>query len=123
MDNKEDKQKKVFISYSWTNSRHEKWVYELAERLVNDGVNVILDKWDLKEGQDKYTFMESMIQDTTIDKVLIICEKGYKDKANKREGGVGTETQIITPELYEKTSQTKFTHLYKRQDSNSNVFT
>lgn len=119
MDNKEDKQKKVFISYSWTNSRHEKWVYELAERLVNDGVNVILDKWDLKEGQDKYTFMESMIQDTTIDKVLIICEKGYKDKANKREGGVGTETQIITPELYEKTSQTKYIPIIAEEGENS----
>lgn len=44
----EEKIKKVFISYSWTNVTHEKWVLELAERLVSDGVDVVLDKWDLK---------------------------------------------------------------------------
>lgn len=37
---------KVFISYSWTNPEHEKWVIELAEGLVKDGVHVLLDKWD-----------------------------------------------------------------------------
>jgi hypothetical protein len=108
MGQKEEKRKKVFISYCWTNSNHEQWVLDLAKRLVDDNVHVILDKWDLKPGQDKYKFMESMVLDSTIDKVLIICDKGYKEKADKREGGVGTETQIITPELYEKTSQTKY---------------
>lgn len=104
----EQEQKKVFISYSWTSPSHERWVLELAERLMLNGVNVILDKWDLSEGQDKYKFMESMVQDKTIDKVLIICDRGYKEKADDREGGVGTETQIITPMLYTKASQTKF---------------
>ena len=101
-------QKKVFISYSWTSKNHEYWVLQLAERLVHNGVDVVLDKWDLAEGQDKYAFMESMVQDSSIDKVLIVCDKGYKEKADGREGGVGTETQIITPALYNKVSQTKF---------------
>ena len=52
---------KIFISYSWSSSSHERWVLELAERLVSDGVDVTLDKWDLKEGQDKFSFMESMV--------------------------------------------------------------
>ena len=76
--------------------------------LVSNGVEVKYDKWDLKKGQDKYSFMESMVQDETIEKVLIICEHGYKEKSDKREGGVGTEVQIITPELYGKVKQTKF---------------
>lgn len=100
--------KKVFISYSWTTPNHERWVLELAERLVANGVDVILDKWDLSEGQDKYTFMEKMVEDETINKVLIICDRGYKEKANERAGGVGTETQIITPMLYSKAEQNKF---------------
>ena len=98
----EENNKKVFISYSWTTPNHERWVLELAERLVDNGVDVVLDKWDLAEGQDKYAFMEKMVQDETINKVLIICDKGYKDKANDRAGGVGTETQIITPMIYSK---------------------
>lgn len=106
---------KVFISYCWTSPEHEDWVHSLAERLMSNGVDIRYDKWDLKEGQDKFSFMESMIQDETIDKVLIICDKGYKEKADKRKGGVGTETQIITPELYNKVNQTKFIPIIAEQ--------
>jgi len=106
---------KVFISYCWTTPEHESWVHSLAERLMSNGVDVKFDKWDLKEGQDKFSFMESMIQDETIEKVLIICDKGYKEKADNREGGVGTETQIITPELYRKVNQTKFIPIIAEQ--------
>lgn len=44
----------------------------LAERLIGDGVNVILDVWDLKNGQDKYVFMEQMVEDSEIKKVLSV---------------------------------------------------
>ena len=42
---------KVFISYSWTKSE---LVLQFANRLMSHGVEVVLDKWDLKEGQDKF---------------------------------------------------------------------
>ena len=100
--------KKIFISYSWTTPKHEKWVLDLAERLVSDGVDVVLDKWNLKPGEDKYSFMERMVTDNEINKVLIICDSKYKEKADGRNGGVGTETQIITPELYTKVNQRKY---------------
>ena len=100
--------KKIFISYSWTTPTHEKWVLDLAERLVSDGVDVILDKWHLKPGEDKYSFMERMVTDEEINKVLIICDSKYKEKADGRNVGVGTETQIITPELYTKVNQRKY---------------
>lgn len=106
---------KVFISYCWSSPEHENWVYNLAERLMNDGIEVKYDKWDLKEGQDKNAFMESMVTDETIDKVLVICNKEYKEKADKRKGGVGTETQIITSELYDKIEQTKFIPIIAEQ--------
>lgn len=106
---------KVFISYCWSSPEHENWVHGLAERLMNDGIEVKYDKWDLKEGQDKNAFMESMVTDETIDKVLVICNKAYKDKADRRKGGVGTETQIITSELYDKIEQTKFIPIIAEQ--------
>lgn len=104
----ENKQHTVFISYSWTSKEHSTWVRNLAQRLIDDSVEVRLDQWDLKPGDDKYKFMESMVEDTSIDKVLIICDAKYKEKADKRDKGVGVETQIITPEIYGKTSQQKF---------------
>lgn len=75
---------------------------------MENGIEVKLDKWDLKPGQDKFAFMESVVQDSSIDKVLLICDRGYKEKADIRSGGVGTETQIITPEIYDNVSQNKF---------------
>lgn len=100
------KNPKVFISYSWTSDEYCTKVLELASRLVRDGVDVILDQWDLDYGQDMPTFMEQSIK--YADKVLILCDERYVDKANKREGGVGTETLIISPEVYAKHDQTKF---------------
>jgi hypothetical protein len=101
-------QPRVFISYSWTTPQHEKWVLELAQRLSSDGVSVVLDKWDLREGQDKHAFMEQMVHDQQITKVLVICDSGYQEKANDRKGGVGTETQLISKEVYDKTGQERF---------------
>jgi|SRR3989344_1570425 len=107
------KQPKVFMSYSWTSPEHESWVLELGERLLADGVLVILDKWDLKEGQDKYAFMERMVTDKKINKVLVICDEKYRDKADSRDGGVGTETQIISKKVYDNVEQEKFIPIVK----------
>lgn len=99
---------KVFLSYSWTSVEHEQFVLDLATSLRNHGVDAILDKWDLKPGQDKYVFMESMVVNAEVLKVLVVCDRQYQEKANSRAGGVGTESQIISNELYGRVKQTKF---------------
>lgn len=115
----EDRIPKVFISYSWSN---DNIVVPLAQRLVSQGVDVVLDKWDLKEGQDKYVFMEQCVSDPDITKVLIICGKAYADKANARVGGVGDETTIISSEVYGKTKQEKFIPIIAERDENGEPF-
>ena len=90
---------KLFISYSWSNSTHEQWVTDLATELREAGVDVILDKWDLKEGYDAVAFMEKMVTDPDIKKVAIVTDETYAKKADGRAGGVGTETQIISKEV------------------------
>ncbi|WPV01959.1 TIR domain-containing protein [Mucilaginibacter sp. cycad4] len=114
--------KKAFISYSWSNPAHELWVLQLAQRLVHDGVDIILDKWHLKEGHDKFAFMESMVHAADIDKVLIILDKKYSEKADGRSGGVGTETTIISSKVYESTTQEKFIPIVVKKDENRNPF-
>lgn len=114
--------KKVFISYSWGTKEHQEWVINLGKRLMNDTVDVVLDRWDLKDGQDIFAFMESMVKAEDIFRVLIICDKNYTSKADDRKGGVGTETQIITPEIYSNQKQEKFIPIVIERDENNNPY-
>src|SRR5215510_6065595 len=93
---------KVFISYSWSSPAHQQLVQDWAEQLVADGVDVVLDVYDLKEGHDKFAFMERMVTDKSVTHVLVICDQAYSEKADARKAGVGTESQIISKEVYEK---------------------
>lgn len=113
---------KLFISYSWSNSDHEQWVVDFATELRESGVDVILDKWDLKEGHDAVVFMEKVVNDPEIKKVTIICDERYAAKADGRDGGVGTETQIISREVYENQSQEKFVAVVREKDGSGNPY-
>ena len=85
--------KKVFISYS---RKIIEQVIELANRLIADGVDVIIDEYDLKDGQDKYVFMEQCVTDDSIDRVLMICDESYCKKANNRVGSVDEKSFIVS---------------------------
>ena len=109
---------KVFISYSWKPTHNKVKVLQLAERLSADYVHVILDEWDLKEGQDKYQFMEQMVNNPEVSRVLLICNKDYAAKANAKKGGVGIESLIVSDEIYSKADQTKFIPIIFEYDEN-----
>lgn len=113
---------KVFISYSWHPEENKQRVEELARRLMDDGVYVVIDIWDLHAGQDKNVYMEQMISDSSVDKVLLICNKDYANKANARQGGVGIESTIISEEIYSKVDQTKFIPIVFEKDENGNAY-
>ncbi|MGC9460226.1 SEFIR domain-containing protein [Vibrio genomosp. F10] len=99
---------KVFISYSWSSKQHQEMVKYWADRLIADGVDVIIDIYDLNEGDNKYSFMESMVTDKDVTHVLIVCDGKYTEKADARAAGVGTESMIISSEVYKKVKQSKF---------------
>jgi hypothetical protein len=63
----------VFIHYSWDNEKHKEWVLFLANRLVADGVDVTLDRFDLKIGSNNTYFMEKVEK---VDKVVLIRKEG-----------------------------------------------
>ncbi len=113
---------RLFISYSWSTPEHEQWVLDLATELAQSGVDVILDKWALREGHDSVAFMEQMVTDPSISKVALVCDRGYATKTDKRAGGVGTEAQIISPEVYAKASQEKFVAVIAERDADGKPF-
>lgn len=99
---------KVFISYAWGSKEYQDKVLSFATSLQGDGIEVLFDKWDLKEGHDTYAYMERSVNDASVTGVIILLDPLYEEKANNRDGGVGTETQIISPEIYNNVTQEKF---------------
>jgi hypothetical protein len=93
---------RVFFSYSHDSEVHKDWVLTLATRLLANGVDVVLDQWDLTLGSDLQRFMEAGL--TTVDRVVAICTESYVDKANGGKGGVGYEKMILTAQLMQNIS-------------------
>ncbi|EGZ6883174.1 TPA: TIR domain-containing protein [Vibrio cholerae] len=94
-------QKKIFISYSWEDILHDKWVERLAHSLEQyPDIHVIWDKYDLSSAGDKNFFMEKAIFST--DFMLVIATETYVKKANERKGGVGIETFMSVSRHWEQ---------------------
>ena len=108
---------KVFISYSWESKEHSDWVNSLADKLLADGIEAIIDSYDVSPGDRLPEFMESSIKDS--DYVIIICTEEYKRKANNREKGVGYESHIISAELYNNHNDRKFIPIIRQGDFNT----
>jgi hypothetical protein len=113
---------KAFISYSWSSPEHQQWVLDLATQLTENGVDVTIDTWDLREGHDAIKFMERMVTDPAIKKVIIVLDRTYARKADDRKGGVGTESQIISPEIYARADQDKFVGVASETDPDGRPF-
>lgn len=78
-ENKAVKRPKVFISYSWDDKEHEDWVLKLAKDLrCKNGIDIILDKWDMKLGKPLTHFMAHAITDS--DRVICVMTPNYKKK-------------------------------------------
>ncbi|MDE0085044.1 MAG: toll/interleukin-1 receptor domain-containing protein [Candidatus Poribacteria bacterium] len=105
----------VFASYSHDSDEHKQWVLKLSTQLIENGVNVILDQWELGAGDDITLFMEKGVKGS--DRVLVICTDAYVRKANAGEGGVGYERLIVTAQLAQDLGTKKFIPII-RQSSN-----
>jgi TIR domain len=85
----------VFISYAWSEIRRE-MVLDIGSRLLQDGVDVVLDLWGLKEGDDRFHFMERSVSDTSVTKVLVFSDRLYSEKANRQDEISLDEIERIT---------------------------
>jgi len=104
---------KVFISYAWEDDV-KPWVKTLAKQLRKDGVDAIFDEWAAVPGDQLPEFMEKSIRES--DFVIVICTPKYKDKSDKRKGGVGYEGNIITSEIFQNNNNRKFIAILRKSD-------
>ena len=110
--------KKIFISYSWDNETHKKWIKNIADKLKTN-FEVILDQYNFKPGMRTYqTMKKSIIQ---ADKVLIFFTQNYKNKAENNKGGVGYEFSIITEELNKVLIEDKYIPLLREGNKEDSI--
>lgn len=91
----------VVMSYSWDNEDHISWVVSLARRLRANGVDVQLDRWNVRLGGDLNEYMERL--DDPSARVIAVISDAYARKASERAAtstGVGVETQILSASVY-----------------------
>lgn len=105
----------VFISYSWDSPEHRAWVTQLAITLRQNGVEVILDQWHVRLGEDLPHFMARSLHGS--DRVLIICTKLYVEKAQQRKGGVGYEQMLVTAQILREIGTAKFIPVVRQTDT------
>ena len=74
---------KVFISYSHDTPEHKMWVMKLAQKLMDNGIEVMLDMWELGPGDDIARFMERGLMEA--DRILMVCT----ESTCKGRGGTG----------------------------------
>jgi hypothetical protein len=109
----------VFISYSHDSKLHKTWVAKLATDLRGNGVDVVLDQWDLALGQDVALFMQRGVASS--DRVIMVCSEEYVKKADGGSGGVGYERLVITSEVVENIDTKKFIPVIRGNTSSLKV--
>lgn len=116
----ENSTQKVFISYSWDSEEHKAWVLQLADELIKNGVDVLLDQYELRLGRNLNYFMESSAE--YADKIIAVFTQNYKLKADGRAGGVGFEYSMINAELYKnQIANNKIIPILRQGDSETSI--
>ncbi len=88
---------RVFISYTQTSPDHAVWVKTVAAHLRENGIDARLDVWHLTPGTDVAQWMCTELD--LADRVLLICDDLYSQKADRRHGGVGWEVRLVQGDL------------------------
>lgn len=110
----------VFISYSWDNEDHKNWVLNLANTLRLNGVDIILDRYYLTPGKNLPHFVENSVERS--DRIIIILTPDYKNKAERRLGGVGHEYSLINNTLLKDiTNNEIIIPVLRKGESNSSI--
>jgi len=103
---------KVFISYTHDSQEHSDRVWELCERLRQDGVDCCIDLHERSPAEGWPRWCRNQVQES--DFVLVVCTETYTRRyEGKEEPGKGLggswEGSVVTQELYEDQGKnTKF---------------
>lgn len=111
----------AFVSYSWDGEEHEKWVHNLVNRLRSDGsgVDASFDKFEL---YDKTVNLNQMMVKAVRDNdyVIVVLTENYGKRADKFQGGVGFEAELLLSDL--RRDKDKIIFIMRHQGDFESVF-
>jgi len=90
-DQSKEKTPTCFISYAWEKPDHQRWVMQLSKDLRNSGIDVLLDRWNVKPGDNLARYIEQI---TTTDYVIVIGTPELLQKYNST-----ASDPVVTAEL------------------------
>lgn len=88
---------KVFVSYKWEDEAHNAWVEQFSADLRSNGIDALLDRWEVRYGDSFTDYMTSAI--TNSDAVLFIMTPMSVEAAEAPSGKGGAlkfEVQLAT---------------------------
>lgn len=100
----------VFVTYAWENEEFNSKIISFVNFLRENGFDASMDiKKDQEESSINFNqMMVEGIQNS--DKVIIVLSQKYKERAEKFEGGVGTEFKIILGDMKKNKNKYIFVH-------------
>jgi tetratricopeptide (TPR) repeat protein len=116
---------KVFISYSHDSAKHADRVLALSDRLRADGIDCILDQYEISPPEGFPRWMDRQIRDA--DFVLMICTQTYYYRVMGEEKpgkglGVSWESNEIYQYIYDAgSSNTRFIPALPEEGSTSEI--
>jgi hypothetical protein len=111
---------RVFISHTSSADETVEWVKQLALFLIDHGIQARLDRFHLRRGMDLPQWMCNEL--VLAKKVVVVCDKVYKQKADGRLGGVGWETMIIQGDMASQPpDSTKYQVIVRTEDINDGL--
>lgn len=107
---------KVFVSYSWKNDTPNEKVLQFVNFLRNQGFEAKCDVMYM-QGETAISFPEMMAKAfKEAEKVIVVLNKEYKEKADSFRGGVGDEFRYILTDMKEKSCKYIFVSFEKILD-------
>jgi hypothetical protein len=73
----------VFVSYSWDSEEHIKAVLALSNRLRADGIDCVLDQYEVSPPEGWPRWMDRKIAGASL--VLVVCTETYLNRVMGRE--------------------------------------
>lgn len=104
------KKKSVFVTYAWGDQEHNDKVISFVDFLRKSGFDASMDRKSTQE-ESSINLNQMMVEGIqNNDKVIVVLSSKYKEKADKFEGGVGQEINMILEDM--KIRKNKYIFLF-----------